>query len=346
MSRKIKVLVTGAGSAVGQGIFKSLKISKLNLEVYTCDINALSTNLYRSKKSFIIPKVEKANSLNWFIRFLKKEKIDVLMIGSEYEINFFAKNKEKIEKKTNTIINVSNYKLCKLADDKLATQEFLKNNKFRYLKTFKLKNYLDLSRKARILKFPFVLKDQKGTASRNVFLINKKEDLKKFFDKDRDQIAQEYSGFKGNNLDYEYTCSFFRTKEGRIIGPFVARRKLVNGHSWVVEVQSFSKISSYIKKLSQKINCEGSFNIQLRYGKKGPIPFEFNARFSGTTGIRAHFGFNEPEMFINNYLLGKKITSKNIKYGMCFSYNEQIFVHSTLKKLKSNFSKGKIKRWF
>ena len=147
MSRKIKVLVTGAGSAVGQGIFKSLKISKLNLEVYTCDINALSTNLYRSKKSFIIPKVEKANSLNWFIRFLKKEKIDVLMIGSEYEINFFEKNKEKIEKKTNTIINVSNYKLCKLADDKLATQEFLKNNKFRYLKTFKLKNYLDLSRK-------------------------------------------------------------------------------------------------------------------------------------------------------------------------------------------------------
>ena len=39
-------------------------------------------------------------------------------------------------------------------------------------------------------------------------------------------------------------------------------------------------------------------------GPKGPIPFEINARFSGTTAIRAHFGFNEPELAIQSYQRG------------------------------------------
>ena len=45
---------------------------------------------------------------------------------------------------------------------------------------------------------------------------------------------------------------------------------------------------------------------------KGPIPFEFNSRFSGTTSIRSYFGFNEPEFFYKNYFL-KKYFTKNIK---------------------------------
>ena len=59
MNRKIKVLITGAGSAVGQAIYKSLKISNLKLNIITADINELNANLYRSPSSVIIPKVEK-----------------------------------------------------------------------------------------------------------------------------------------------------------------------------------------------------------------------------------------------------------------------------------------------
>ena len=55
--------------------------------------------------------------------------------------------------------------------------------------------------------------------------------------------------------------------------------------------------------MAKLIDCTGSFNIQLRLSKRGPIPFEFNPRFSGTTSIKSYFGFNEPEMFIKNYYL-------------------------------------------
>ena len=37
--KKIKVLVTGAGSGVGQSIMKALKISKLPIKIISADIN-------------------------------------------------------------------------------------------------------------------------------------------------------------------------------------------------------------------------------------------------------------------------------------------------------------------
>ena len=47
--------------------------------------------------------------------------------------------------------------------------------------------------------------------------------------------------------------------------------------------------------------------------KRGPIPFEFNSRFSGTTSIRAYFGFNEPLMFLKNYFQKKKLYHLKLK---------------------------------
>ena len=43
--RKIKVLVTGAGSGVGQSIIRALKKSDLNLEVIAADINRFNAGL-------------------------------------------------------------------------------------------------------------------------------------------------------------------------------------------------------------------------------------------------------------------------------------------------------------
>ena len=96
----------------------------MSLKIYTSDISEMNANLYRSSNSFIIPKVETKNSLQWFIKFLKKKKIDVLMIGSEHEILFFSKYNRIIEKKTGSLICVSDLKTCKISDDKLATQVF------------------------------------------------------------------------------------------------------------------------------------------------------------------------------------------------------------------------------
>mgnify|MGYP000562809825 CR=1 FL=1 len=47
--KKINILITGAGSAVGQGIVKSLLLSKLNIKIIFADINKDNAGFYFKK---------------------------------------------------------------------------------------------------------------------------------------------------------------------------------------------------------------------------------------------------------------------------------------------------------
>ena len=71
--KKINVLITGAGSGVGQSIIKSLKISKLPIRIISADICELNAGLYRTEKSIIFPKVESYGSLKRIISIIKKQ---------------------------------------------------------------------------------------------------------------------------------------------------------------------------------------------------------------------------------------------------------------------------------
>ena len=59
----------------------------------------------------------------------------------------------------------------------------------------------------------------------------------------------------------------FKTKQKRIIGPNILKRKILNGTSWFTETVKNKKISALISKMAKLIDCTGSFNIQLRLSK-------------------------------------------------------------------------------
>ena len=342
-SKPINVFVTGAGSAVGQSIIKSLSLSKLNIKILIGDISKLCSGLY-AREGYIIPAVEKKKSLNWFIKFFIKKKIDILFIGSEHEIEFFSKYRKIIENKNKTIICVSDYNTIKIFNNKFSTVEFLKKNKFYYPITYNIKN--ENLKKDRIkLKYPFFLKDTRGTSSRSVFLINS---FKELIDKSRslkNPIIQEQLGLKYDfhNFHNEYTCSLFYTKEGKVIGPFMSERILKHGTSWIVKSINNEKLKKNILTIGKKIKGVGSLNFQMKKHKNKFYIFEINPRFSGTTSVRAFFGFNEPEMFIKSFFLKKEIRNCKYKIGMAFRYFEDIFVPGSVKKYKKQ--KGKILKW-
>ncbi len=345
--KKINVLITGAGSGVGQSILKSLKISRLKLNIITSDISPLNAALFRYNKSLIIPKVEDKDSLKKIIDILNKNKIQVLFVGSEYEVEFFSKNKKRIEQNSSVIICVSPIETVKISGDKYLTYKFLKENNLPYAKTYLPKNLKSAKKILDNCNLPVFIKDRFGTSSRNIFLIRNKNELNKYFKIVPNSIIQEFAGNEGEDLKDEYTCSLFFSKESKLIGPFIARRVLKYGTSWSIEIKKFKKIKPILFKIAKLLPSVGSLNIQLRDGKKGPIPFEFNARFSGTTSIRSHYGFNEPEMFIKNYYFNKKIKNPKIKEGLAFRYIDEIFldgVEQNSKKLLNK--KGKKRDWF
>ena len=77
----------------------------------------------------------------------------------------------------------------------------------------------------------------------------------------------------------------------------------------------------------------------------GAIPFELNSRFSGTTAIRAHFGFNEPEMALKSYYY-KEIPKPKINEGIAIRYHEEVFIENVSAANLSIFQKGIVNTWF
>jgi carbamoyl-phosphate synthase large subunit len=160
-------------------------------------------------------------------------------------------------------------------------------------------------------------------------------------------MMQEILSEPSDVLNNEYTCSIFKTKSGKILGPFTSRRTLRSGNSWVIEVKEFKELFPLLLKIGKIFPILGTLNIQLMLTKDGPIPFEFNARFSGTTAIRSYFGFNEPEMCIKNFYLNQEIESPKIRSGMSFRYLEEVFLDDyQLSDLGNKNEMGKIKNWF
>jgi len=343
----LNVLVTGAGNGVGQSIIKSLNISKYKLKVIAADINLFSSGLYRSNKCILIPKVEEKNSKIKFYKILKKYNIDILFIGSEFEINFFSLHKSFFEKKTKAKICISSNSIIKIGNDKFKTIKFFRKNNIIHPITL-IPNKKNLVKLCKIIKFPMMLKDRFGTSSKNVYLINNYKELKNKILFVKKPILQEFLGKKNSNLfDEEYTCSFFSSNNKEIHGPFLSQRILKYGTSWVLRTIENKNLKNLMIEISKKINFVGSINIQLKKHNNKFIPFEINPRFSGTTCIRAALGFNEPEMYIESFYYKKKIKNQKIKKEFVMRYFEEIFIKTNqIKKLKYNFSKGYKKDWY
>lgn len=343
----IRVLVTGAASAVGQGIVKSLRASSEATTIIGADIHPLSSALFRTDEAVLIPKVEDPGSLSEIMSVLKRARARVLMIGSEFEVEFFAEHKEEIERETNTFIVVSPLAAVRIADDKWLTAEFLRANGLPHATSFVPADLDAALAQALSWGFPLVLKARSGTSNRHVHVIKTEGELRTLFPRTPKPMLQHLIDFPRDELRNEYTCSIFKCRDGSLLGPFTARRILRGGSSWIVEVAPFPALFPLIAEIGRRLPILGSLNVQLMVGDSGPVPFEFNCRFSGTTAVRAHFGFNEPEMTIRSFVLGQPVSQPIVRRGLALRYLEEVFVEGfSADELQFPLPVGHVRPWF
>jgi len=343
----VRVLVTGAGSGVGQGIVKSLRAGSIPKTVISADISPFNCGLFRSDESVILPRVEDPGSLEAIIARLKALKADVILIGSEFDLTFFARHAKIIKKEAGALVIASPLKTVEIADDKWLTAEFLKENGLPFPESHLAANVEDAALKAKAWGYPLVLKTRTGTSARHVHFIHDESELRGLFASVPKPMLQRMLDLPSAQLQNEYTCSVFKRADGSLLGPFTARRTLRGGNSWVVEVAEFKELHPLMLAIGAKMEIMGSMNVQLIVGKNGPVPIEFNARFSGTTAVRAHFGFNEPEMAIQEYFLREAPAAPKIREGLAFRYLEEVFVEGVrADALKEPLPKGIVRPWF
>ncbi|SVE38549.1 uncharacterized protein METZ01_LOCUS491403, partial [marine metagenome] len=84
-------MVTGAGSGVGQGVIKALRISELPLTLIGADIAPLNSGLFRTDEGVLIPRVESTGALEKIIDTLNGRDVRVVMVGSEFDLEFYSR---------------------------------------------------------------------------------------------------------------------------------------------------------------------------------------------------------------------------------------------------------------
>ena len=316
-----KIGVTGTGSLIGQSIIKSIINSSVSdkVDVIGFDYFQNTIGSFWTSKNYILPdilnnSVREEEWLEAIVDIIKKNSIELIFIGVDFELEIFSKHKTKIEIETGAKIIVSNIKSIQIANDKLLTYQFLKNNNLNYPETDLLSiiNIEDI-------KYPKIIKPRIGYRSRDVHLLKSIDDFAKLKISDHSNyIVQDYL----NNDQEEYTCGTLSIKDD--FKSIILRRTLKEGNtSFAYHEQSDKRIEDYIYNVNSKLNVYGPCNYQLRIDKNGiPKIFEINLRHSGTTYIRSLFGFNEVDFLINKLIFNKELKF-HYKYGVAMRYFEE-----------------------
>lgn len=327
MRKKIHIGITGTGSLIGQSIIKSIQNIQNNDKIFVIGFDYFENTIgsFRVNKNYILPDIldpvilEK-EWLDFLINTISFNKIDILFIGVDFELQIVSKHKKKIEFETGCRLIVSSNKVIEIANDKYKTFQFLKTNGFTYPDTYLLNEF-----KIGQLNYPFILKPRVGARSRGVCKINSKiefEEKQKMISDPNSYITQESVG----KMETEYTCGsiYFANKVQHSIA---LQRELRDGTTWIARYYNNfpNHILEYINEITNTLKPFGSCNFQLRLDNSGiPKLFEINPRFSGTTHIRSLFGYYEIE-YIINYLMGNKLPEFNLKEGVVRRYFEEFY---------------------
>jgi carbamoyl-phosphate synthase large subunit len=314
----VTVLVTGAGAGIGQSILKSLKLSKVKTRIIAVDMDPLAAGLYRSDAAFIIPSAKDPKYISALKTICKTEQVDLVLIGTDVELDIFAQQKEAFEKETGAKVIVSSQETIKIADDKWKTTEFLQSHNFHFVRSALSDDVDAFLHEA---EFPLIAKPRIGARSIGFHIVPDEETLRSLIQSTPDLIVQEYL----NEDDEEYTCgSFFY--EGECYGVISMKRWLRNGDTYKAVSVHDKELELFIEKVGSSLNIVGPCNFQLRKSNGEYKIFEINCRFSGTTGARSALGFNVVNALLQHIFFGRPLYRLQFHESHILRYWNEVFV--------------------
>ena len=332
--RKVKVLVSGVGGDVAQGVIKALQKSLLDLEIYKICAYHNSSWLHVDDFSFITPLSVSDEYIPFLIKFLNKFKVDVFFPCIDSEINKVSKNKKIIEDSTQTIVFVDEFDKIKRCEDKYMTYEFLKMNNFKCPATILPLSVKDIKGLIKHVGFPLVAKRRIGHGAESVKFVNTYAEARNYLGL-ADYVLQEFL----QSEEDEFTSGIYLGDDGEVKGICILKRELKGGSTYravrIIDKRHEISLCKMAKKLGMKY-----LNIQSRLRKGHLCPFEFNPRFSGTTGIISRV-FNAPEFFIRERILKEKCDkAQNNDRFYVMRYYEEIYASiEDMKELKRRSNK-------
>jgi carbamoyl-phosphate synthase large subunit len=304
-----KILVTGAGALLGQGIVRALQGSSLDCEIVTADSFNLSAGLFWGVRGHVPPSPKDPRYIEALTELLRAERPDIVMVGTDTELPLIAQAREALEAASGGCVLVSSSKVVNIADDKYLTYEFFKEAGFFPPLSALPEDAAALDELIDTVGFPLIVKPRVGARSIGVSRVTNKNELRAALEGRSDLVVQECVGTDSE----EYTAGVL-VFDGRAEASIVMRRDLRDGNTHRAYLEPFPELNAEVRKFGEALKPFGPVNFQFRTDRDGrPRVFEINGRFSGTTPMRALVGFNEVEMCVRKILWGEPILQPELR---------------------------------
>ncbi len=320
----MNIAVTGVGGGVGQSIMKALTLTTLPVTVFPIDVSPLSAGIYRGALATVLPKLELAESKQVWEEWLCANHITAVIPGSDHDLLPLAQFREEWAQRGICQVLISDRELVTICRDKALTAETMTRLGLPAPRSVWNVSLDEALSWAETEGYPVVIKPRRGSASRHLAIAQDAQELAFYFPRTPEPVVQEYLNLDGQSE--EFTCAVFVDRVGDVRGMFMAQRDLSAGSTYRAEVKHFPELEPLLLKIGKALRPRGPINVQLRMTNRGPVPFELNIRCSGTTSIRAHFGYNEPEMLLQHFVLGEPLTTPQVRSGFAFRYWNEVFV--------------------
>lgn len=311
-----KILVTGIGGNVGEGILRNIKAFIPACMIVGLDVSDFCVGSRYCDVFYKVPySTDIENYKNTIIAICEKEKPDLIIPSTDYETYYlnFIENLPKVI--------CSNSNTTSICLDKYKTFLFFKENNMPFANTSLVSQYSSQWEN-------IIVKPREGRGSRNIF-INPK-DLSVY---DDSYIVQPQL------IGPEITTAFYVTKENSLHGEITFLRTLKEGMTNKAEVtfDYREQVNQLLVKLIGLLPITGPCNIQSIVVDGAIVPFEINCRYSGTNSIRSQFGFEDVRYGIEEYLLNISPTKPNIIPGVAFRTTmDVIYKYNSLSNLTEN----------
>jgi carbamoyl-phosphate synthase large subunit len=293
----ILILSAGRRVALVRAFQTELKKKFPFSKVFTAEANPEWSSACRvSDEFFTIPRVDNENYINSILELCIKKEIKIVIPTIDTELLVLSDSKGLFLLNSIQIV-ISDFDLISKCRDKRQTNILFKDLKINIPSAIDKMN----------LSFPLFIKPYDGSLSKDIYLINCKEELTDSLLKNPKLMFMEYINPKDFN---EYTIDAYYDKNSNLSCLVPRRRIEVRGGE--ISKGKTEKLNFYniLKdKLGFIKGAKGCLTIQFFIGKETEdiIGIEINPRFGGGFPLSYASGANYPGYIIQEYIMNETI---------------------------------------
>jgi carbamoyl-phosphate synthase large subunit len=319
-----KILITSVGSMVGWSLLNSLAHQRDKYTIIGTNSSPESPNLYACDKAYLVPETrDEKNYEKKLTQILMSENPEIVIPGRDAELKCLA-NLSIDPRFENTFFLATAPRLVKLFDDKYETFCFARDQKLPFAKSaFTLE---EVERLVHDFDFPIVAKPRwGGHASKDTWIVNDWKAVHQLL-KTGHHLFQEFIfaeslgkqtegvfdrgvPLKFEIQDVRHAAEMVIGRSGEVVSLSMVISNTMGALSQnmvAIEDSDMRKIVNTYALVISALGHRGILNLQ---GKKDPngcfIPFELNARLTGSCAARTMLGYNQVLHAISHFLDNK-----------------------------------------